>query len=77
MEQGQVHTDTFSVTLAYASPEALGCSWLYFLSLFGHELERSKFCRTPGGFELELSIPNEDPTTHSKWVVAGRDLDLL
>lgn len=52
------------------------CSWLYFLSLFGHELERSKLCYNPGGFEIELSIPNEDPATHSKWVVAGRDSSL-
>jgi len=53
------------------------CFWLYFLSLFGDELERSKLCRSPGGFELELSIPNQDPATHSKWLVKGRDLALL
>jgi hypothetical protein len=28
------------------------------------------------GFEADLSIPNQDPTTHSKWVVAARDLAL-
>ena len=53
------------------------CFWLDFLTLFGHELERSKVCFTPGGFELQLSIPNEDPATHSKWLVRGRDLALL
>lgn len=53
-----------------------GCSWLYFLSLFGHELERSKLCVLPGGFDLELAIPNEDPTTFSMWLVKGRDMDL-
>ncbi len=54
-----------------------GCSWLYFLSLYGHELERSRFCAVPGGFELELSIPNEDPSTQSQWLVEGRDVNLL
>lgn len=54
-----------------------GCSWLYFLTLVGHELERSRLCSIPGGFELELSIPNEDPTTSSMWLVEGRDVDLL
>lgn len=54
-----------------------GCSWLYFLTLFGHELERSRFCNVPGGFELELSIPSEDPTTSSMWLVEGRDVKLL
>lgn len=52
------------------------CSWLYFLSLFGHDLERQKLCKAPGGFEIELSIPNEDPATSSKWVVAARKVDL-
>jgi hypothetical protein len=51
-----------------------GCSWLYNLSLFGHDLERSRLCYDLGGFELELAIPNEDPATHSQWVVAGRKL---
>ena len=54
-----------------------GCSWLYFLSLLDHELERSRFCFIPGGFELELAIPNQDPTTHSMWLVDGRDVNLL
>lgn len=54
-----------------------GCYWLYFLSLFGHELERAQTCRTPGGFEIQLSIPNQDPATHSDWLVKGRDLALL
>jgi hypothetical protein len=54
-----------------------GCSWLYFLELFGHELERSRLCSVPGGFELELAIPNQDPTTYSMWLVEGRDVNLL
>jgi hypothetical protein len=54
-----------------------GCFWLYFLSLFEHELERSRVCATPGGIEFELSIPNPDPATHSQWLVAARDLRLL
>lgn len=55
---------------------AVRCSWLYFLTLFGHELEPSKFCFTPGGFEVHLSIPDEDPATFSKWVVSARDVRL-
>ncbi len=54
-----------------------GCAWLYFLTLFGHELERSRLCRTPGGMELQLSIPNQDPTTFSMWLVEGRDEDIF
>jgi len=53
------------------------CGWLYYLSLFGHELERSKHCTLPGGFDLELAIPNEDPTTFSMWLVEGRYVDLF
>ena len=47
------------------------------LSLFEHELEPCKRCHDAGGFEIELSIPNTDPATHSKWVVSARDLYLL
>lgn len=54
-----------------------GCSWMYFLTFFGHELERAKNCEVPGGFELEISIPNEDPTTHSMWLIEGLDVNLL
>lgn len=61
----------FSETLPYR------CSWLHELSFFGHDLERSRICYTAGGFELDLSIPNEDPATHSQWVVAGRDVRFL
>lgn len=52
------------------------CSGLHYLSLLGHELEPSRLCVAPGGFDIDLSIPNEDPTTHSKWVVSARDLSL-
>lgn len=51
-----------------------GCSWLYSLTLFGHELESSKFCETSTGFELELSIPNRNPAFHSQWLVEARRL---
>jgi hypothetical protein len=54
-----------------------GCSWLYYLSFFGHDLERSVLCSNPAGFELDLSIPNEDATTYSQWVVSGRDVRFL
>lgn len=49
------------------------CAWVYYLSFFGRELERSRLCHNAGGFELELSIPNDDPTTYSRWVVSARD----
>ncbi|HWN71877.1 MAG TPA: hypothetical protein VNM90_29765 [Haliangium sp.] len=54
-----------------------GCSWLYNLSLFGHDLERARVCEVPGGVEMELAIPNADPATYSMWLVEGRDVDLL
>jgi hypothetical protein len=66
--------DAFRVT---ADSIGIYCDWLYYLSLFGHDLERSRLCFNPGGFELELSIPNEDPATSSQWVVAAQDLDLF
>jgi hypothetical protein len=54
-----------------------GCAWTYYLSFFGHDLERSMLCYNPGGFELRLSIPDPDPATSSNWVVSGRNLSLL
>jgi hypothetical protein len=54
-----------------------GCAWAYYLSLFGHDLERSMLCYNPGGFELRISIPDPDPATSSNWVVSGRNVSLL
>lgn len=51
-----------------------GCSWLYAVSLFGHELEPSMLCTTSDGFDLELSIPNRNPSTQSQWLVEIREL---
>lgn len=70
---------TFGTKAQIIESDTLGsdCSWLYYLSLFGHDLERQKLCKAPGGFEIELSIPNADPATFSKWVVSARDVDLL
>lgn len=51
------------------------CFWIYDFSLFATEADPSRLCRTPAGFELELSIPNRDPTTRSKWFVEGREVD--
>lgn len=53
------------------------CFWLYFLTLFGQELERSRMCFIAGGFEWELAIPNQDSSTFSMWLVEGRDVNLL
>lgn len=52
-----------------------GCSWLHGFSFGAEELEPSRLCRTPGGFELELSIPNRDGATLSEWFVEAREID--
>jgi hypothetical protein len=44
--------------------------------LFEHELEPSRLCLARAGFDIELSIPNQDPATNSMWLVEGRDLAL-
>ena len=49
-----------------------GCSWLHSVVLFTYELEPARFCHVSNGLELELSIPNPDPATHSQWLVEGR-----
>jgi hypothetical protein len=54
-----------------------GCWWLYGFLVFGHELEPSKLCSVPGGFDLELSIPNRDPSTSSQWRVEARELGVI
>jgi hypothetical protein len=51
------------------------CFWLHDVSFFVLDLEPGRFCRTAGQFELELSIPNRDPATHSEWLVNGREID--
>jgi hypothetical protein len=60
-----------------SDPLPSGCFLLYFLSLFGHELEPSRLCHAAASFELRLSIPNQDPTTFSMWLVEGRDVDVF
>jgi hypothetical protein len=51
------------------------CFWLYGFVLFGFEMEPSRFCRTAGRIEMNLSIPNQDPATNSTWLVEGRETD--
>lgn len=70
--------ESFGEEAQRISSDTLGlrCYWLHFLALFGHDLERSQVCHTPGGFELQVSIPNQDPATRSSWLVKGRDLAL-
>ena len=60
-----------------SEPLPEGCFWLYSLVLFGHELEPAKTCEASGGLDLELSIPNRDPSTHSLWLVKARDAGAL
>ena len=71
--------DAFRVDaqIIITNTHGVDCYELHSLTLFGHELEPSKFCFTPAGFEFELSIPNENPATHSNWVVSGREESLL
>lgn len=54
-----------------------GCWWLQGFAIFGQELEPSKLCSVSGGFELELSIPNRNPTTRSDWFVEARERGVL
>jgi hypothetical protein len=54
-----------------------GCWWLYGFSAFGRELEPAKACDVSGGFDLELSIPNRNPSTYSQWLVEARELGLI
>jgi hypothetical protein len=51
------------------------CWWLYGLTILHFELEPSRFCRSDRRFELELSMPNDEPSTHSAWLVEGREID--
>lgn len=48
------------------------CYLLSGLVLFEDELEPALLCHTSEGFEVELSVPNRDAPTHSKWLVEGR-----
>jgi hypothetical protein len=54
-----------------------GCEWLYGVTIFAHELEPFQACRTADGYEMEFSIPNAIPTTHSIWLVEARDFGPL
>jgi hypothetical protein len=49
-----------------------GCFLLSGFVLFGNELEPAPLCETEDGFEVELSVPNRDSPTHSKWRVEWR-----
>jgi hypothetical protein len=64
-------------TVVFSNVLPYDCGWLYFLSLFGHELERSSICIGAASFQLELSIPNQDPATYSMWLVRGLHADLF
>lgn len=67
-------TRSFSRLADLFAPDSLprDCFLLSGFVLFENELEASLLCRTDEGFEVELSIPNLDPSTHSKWRVEGR-----
>ncbi|ACY19147.1 hypothetical protein Hoch_6682 [Haliangium ochraceum DSM 14365] len=60
--------------LAFSGTQGADC-WLTFgLGFFGHKLEPSMYCKTAGGFELTVSIPDPDPATSSTWVIEGREI---
>ena len=71
--------ETFAADARVVTSDLLprNCAWLYFLSLFDPELEPGQFCFGPAVLEIDLAIPNEDPTTYSMWLVEGRDVNLL
>jgi hypothetical protein len=48
------------------------CYWLASFTVFAHELEQSQICFTEDGFTVEVSIPDRDPPTQSKWRIDGR-----
>jgi hypothetical protein len=54
-----------------------GCWLLYGFSTFGRDLEPSKLCSVSGGFDLELLVPNRDPSTYSHWLVEARELGVI
>lgn len=54
-----------------------GCFLLYGLSLFGDEAEPAKVCHVSGGFDMEISIPDRNPATHSPWLAKARELGWL
>jgi hypothetical protein len=54
-----------------------GCSWAVFPDLVGPRAGAIEDLLRAGGVELDLAIPNEDPTTYSMWLVEGRDVNLL
>jgi hypothetical protein len=46
-----------------------GCFLLTGFVLFENVLDDSLLCETEDGFEMELSVPNRDSSTHSQWRV--------
>ncbi|ACY15194.1 hypothetical protein [Haliangium ochraceum] len=50
------------------------CYLVVGLELFGHEIGVPRFCHTPNGFELMVTIPDEDPETSTSWVLMAREL---
>ena len=71
--------DRYLLTAQRFGSESLpaGCFWLYGLALFGDESEPAKVCKVSGGFDMEIAIPDRNPTTHSQWLARARDLDWL
>jgi hypothetical protein len=48
------------------------CHLLSGFVIFANELDASLLCYTDEDFEVELTVPNSDSATHSKWRVEGR-----
>ncbi|ACY16690.1 hypothetical protein [Haliangium ochraceum] len=51
-----------------------GCDELHGLALFGHSFDPLAFCKSSGGFRMELSIPNANPAEFSEWRVDMKTL---
>jgi hypothetical protein len=50
------------------------CHWLTSFTVFTDEIEQSPLCFAGDGFTVEVSIPDRDPPTQSKWRIDGRYL---
>jgi hypothetical protein len=73
----QDETFAADATLIFSGLLPSHCWWMYYFAPLGHALEKPMLCFGPGGFELQLAIPNQDPATSSMWLVEGRDVDHL
>ncbi|ACY17024.1 hypothetical protein [Haliangium ochraceum] len=61
--------------IVYSDSLPQHCDRIFYLVFFGHEIEEPRYCGNHYAFEIELSIPDEDPATSSRWVISAAPLD--